>query len=366
MIADAEDRLLIRGNYYRERSTRVLQPYISFSKDLPDARLTLGADYLMDVISSASIGAAALQLGGDKVFTEMRHESTLRLSSQLDLWSFGGFFRYSSETDYNSRALGISLARALREKTITLGLNYTYARDRAYRILANVPGARSPWKSKVPTFEGSDEFVDGPSNLVQVHNAGLSYTQVLSSTSLVSVQIEGSHARGPQENPYRRVRNGMEEVHPLLRRRIAASGSARLAVPRARLVVEPRYRFTVDDWDITTHAPQLRLHARLLPELSARARYRYYTQSAAFFWNADGEYGATDRYRTADPKMGRFDSHTVGLQFTYRLDKLANKPGTRWLRGSWIQATYDHVFVDPEEYRFGNARIGNLAYSMAF
>ena len=49
---DAEDRILIRGNYYRERSTRVLQPYISFSKDLPDERLTIGADYLMDVIST--------------------------------------------------------------------------------------------------------------------------------------------------------------------------------------------------------------------------------------------------------------------------------------------------------------------------
>jgi hypothetical protein len=158
----------------------------------------------------------------------------------------------------------------------------------------------------------------------------------------------------------------MEEVHPLLRRRLAVSGSARYAIPKARLALEPRYRFSVDDWGIRTHAPQLRLHARVLPELSLRARYRYYIQNAADFWSPTGDYAASDRYRTADPKMGAFDSHTVGLQITYRFDKLSNSPSTRWLRGSWIQATYDHVFVDRDEYRFGNARIGSLALSLPF
>ncbi len=363
---DAEDRILIRGNYYRERSTRVLQPYISFSKDLPDERLTIGADYLMDVISSASIGAAALQLGGDKVFTEMRHEAVLRVASRLRDWSVGSFFRYSTETDYESRSFGLSLARDLRQKTITVGANYGYTNDRAFRILANVPGVRIPWKSKVPTQDDPSDFVDGPSNVLQVHNASLGYNHVLTRALLASLQIEGSHARGPQENPYRRVRNGMEEVHPLLRRRLAVSGSARYAVPKARLVFEPRYRFSADDWGIRTHAPQLRLHIRVIPELRLRARYRYYTQNASDFWSATGDYSATDRYRTADPKMGAFDSHTAGLQITYRFDKLAKTPTTSWLRGSWIQATYDHVFVDRDEYRFGNARIGSLALSVPF
>lgn len=363
---DADDRILIRGNYYRERSTRVLQPYISFSKDLPDERLTIGADYLMDVISSASIGAAALQLGGDKVFTEMRHEAVLRVASRLREWSLGSFFRYSTETDYESRSVGLSLARELRQKTITLGANYAYTHDRAFRILANVPGVRIPWKSKVPSEDDPTDFVDGPTNVLQVHNASLGYNHVLTRTLLASLQVEGSHARGPQENPYRRVRNGMEEVHPLLRRRLAVSGSARYAIPKARLALEPRYRFSADDWGVRTHAPQLRLHARVLPELSLRARYRYYIQNAAEFWSPTGDYAATDRYRTADPKMGAFDSHTVGLQITYRFDRLATSPSTSWLRGSWIQATYDHVFVDRDEYRFGNARIGSLALSLPF
>ncbi|HFE45012.1 MAG TPA: hypothetical protein ENJ18_05885, partial [Nannocystis exedens] len=73
----ADDRLLIRGNYYREQSTRILAPEVMLTKDLPDERLTVGVGYLLDAVSSASIAAgAAAATGGDSVFTEMRHSTT--------------------------------------------------------------------------------------------------------------------------------------------------------------------------------------------------------------------------------------------------------------------------------------------------
>src|SRR5690554_3703239 len=58
----AEDRVTVRGNYYRETSTRVLQPMVTFRKELPDERFALEAEYLLDVISSASVAAGALAL----------------------------------------------------------------------------------------------------------------------------------------------------------------------------------------------------------------------------------------------------------------------------------------------------------------
>lgn len=363
--ARAEDRLTVRGQYYREDSTRVLQPLISFSKDLPDERVTVGVDYLMDVISSASIAAAAGALGGDMVFTEMRHEATFRVGSQLGPWGFGSFFRYSNETDYSSRALGFSFSRELRQRTITLSGAYSYTNDRHFRILPNVPGARSPWKSKV--FNDGGAYVDGPSNLVQVHYGNLGYTHVLTRKLLASLQVEGSVGTGPQENAYRTVGNDTPEVHPLLRQRVAASGSLYYFIPRARLTLEPHYRFYADDWDIQAHKAEARVHVRVAKHLRLRARYRYYLQSEAFFFQRDqGAYAPTDRYRTADPKMGDYDSHTVGIQVTWHLDGLARFRRLEWLDGAYLQATYNHLFVDVDEYRFGNARIGSLAYSMSF
>ncbi len=363
--ARAEDRLTVRGQYYREDSTRVLQPLISFSKDLPDERATVGVDYLMDVISSASIAAAAAALGGDQVFTEMRHEATLRVGSKLGPWGFGSFFRLSNETDYSSRALGFSFSRELRQRTITLSSAYSYTNDRHFRILPNVPGARSPWRSKVFNDEGA--YVDGPTNLVQVHYANVGYAHVLTKKLLLATQLEGTVGTGPQENAYRTVGNDTPEVHPLLRRRVAASGSLYYHLPRARLTLEPHYRFYADDWDVIAHKADARIHVRPLKNLRLRARYRYYVQSRSFFFfRNQANYGATDRYRTADPKMGDYDSHTVGLQVTWHLDGLARFKALSWLEGAFLQATYNHLFVDEREYRFGDARIGSLAYSMAF
>lgn len=363
--ARAEDRLTVRGQYYREDSTRVLQPLISFTKDLPDERATVGVDYLMDVISSASIAAAAGALGGDRVFTEMRHEATLRAGSKLGPWGLGTFLRLSNETDYSSRSLGFSFSRELRQRTITLSGAYSYTNDRHFRILPNVPGARSPWNSKVFNDEGA--YVDGPSNLVQVHYGNVGYAHVLTPKLLVATQLEATVGTGPQENAYRTVGNDTPEVHPLLRRRFAASGSLYYHLPRARLTLEPHYRYYADDWSIQAHKPEARLHIRAMKNLRFRVRYRYYAQSGSFFFRRNqGNYGPTDRYRTADPKMGDYDSHTAGIQVTWHLDGLARFKGLGWLDGAFLQATYNHLFVDEAEYRFGNARIGSLAYSMAF
>ena len=357
--ASAEDRVLIRGNYYRETSTRVLQPQISYSKDLPDERLTLGVDYLMDVISSASIGAGALQLGGDEIFTEMRHEATLRVGSRIGDWGLGSFFRYSNETDYNSRAFGLSVSRDLAQRTVTLSGSYSYANDRAFRIRGF--GDRVAWKSLVPRGDGS--VVNGPTNLVESHYLSLGYTQVWTRWMLSVVTVEGTVTNGPQDNPYRRSTNQVEEVHPLLRRRFATTGAFKFAIPKARMVIEPRYRFYQDDWAVTAHAIDTRLHFRVVKPLRLRLRYRYYTQDDSFFVRQDGNYLVSDRYRTADPKMLAFRSHTPGVELTFQLEPLSRFKGLKWLENSWVQATYNHVF---QTSRFGNARVGSLAWSVGF
>ena len=52
-FARAEDRVTVAGNYYREQSTRVLSPELIMTVDVPDDRLTLGAAYLLDAVTSA-------------------------------------------------------------------------------------------------------------------------------------------------------------------------------------------------------------------------------------------------------------------------------------------------------------------------
>jgi hypothetical protein len=366
----AEDRLTVRGNYYRETSTRVLQPMVTFRKELPDERFALEAEYLLDVISSASIAAGALALGGDRVFTEMRHETSMRASTAIRDWSGGAFYRYSTETDYTANAFGFGIARDLRQRTINLSINYSATLNRVYRITNNI-GARTPWTSL------------GDTNLLQVHYLSLGYSHVLHPTVLVGLNLEGSFSEGPQDNPYRRARNGSAEFHPWLRRRLAPTGWLRVAVPKAKMTLEPHYRFYADDWGLLAHAIDARVHFRPHRDLRLRLRYRYYIQNEAVFWRDDGVWPVDYPYRSDDPKMDDFRSHTAGLQLVWHLDGLAKFEGLRWLAGAWIEANYNHSFVRCDELsatcidqdfgygevrstRYGDNRYGNLAFSLAF
>jgi hypothetical protein len=375
----AEDRLIVRGNYYREQSTRVLQPLVHVTVDAPDERLTLGAAYLLDAISSASIATGTTAVtGGDNVFTELRHEATGTVASRLGEWSLGGFFRYSTETDYISRALGASVARDLLQRSITLSLSYAYNFDRMFRITNNL-GARSPWcggsfEGTHPGGECSGKGFGEDANLRQVHYVSAAYTHALHKTVLALASIEGGFVLGPQDNPYRgeQIPNVLRETHPLVRKRLALSAAVRWIVPQGRTVFEPRYTSYVDDWGIKAHSIDTRVHFRVARHVRARVRYRFYTQSEAFFWRDDMMYlenpaactrDTPEGCASADPKLDDWLSHTPGLQVTWELDGLARFRGLGWLENGWIQGTYNHVF---QTNRFGYARLGSLAFSVAW
>src|SRR5688572_12402705 len=58
-----------RGNYYYERSTRVMIPTGRIAIASPNG-IRMHVDYLVDIITSASIPSGAVE---DKLFTELRH-----------------------------------------------------------------------------------------------------------------------------------------------------------------------------------------------------------------------------------------------------------------------------------------------------
>lgn len=372
----AEDRITVRGNYYREASTRVLQPTVDVSVDVPDERLTLGAAYVLDAISSASIATGTTAVtGGDNVFTEIRHEATGYVASKLGDWGVGGFFRYSTETDYRSRSLGVRGSRELLQRTVTLSLSYAYNFDRFSRIQANTR-VRAPWcGGSEDIARCTDNGFGLGSNLLQVHYLAAGYAHALHKHVLGLFTVETAHMRGPQDNPYRgmQILGVTAETHPLVRTRVTLAPSLRWIIPRPRwsLTLEPRYRYYADNWEIRGHAPEMRVHVRFAKHFRARLRYRYYVQSEAFFWRDDGMYvqptgrcskAAVANCATADPKMDNWHSHTPGAQLVYELDGLARLRGLAWLDNGWISATYNHVF---QTNRFGFARLGSLSFSLA-
>jgi len=117
--ARAENEVTIRGAYYREPSTRVIQPVVEIAKDLPDG-FDVRAHYLVDTITSAS--AAAGTGGVDNIFTEVRNEVGLGVGKNWNRTRVTLSYKYSAESDYWSHALWASVAQRLWADTATIGL----------------------------------------------------------------------------------------------------------------------------------------------------------------------------------------------------------------------------------------------------
>lgn len=267
---------MLRGNYWRDRNTRVIAPEAEFAKELPSGTL-IGGGYLLDAITSASVAAGVLS---DQPFTELRSQMGAVLGQRLGPATLTGTYRYSTESDYWAHTGGATLALDLFDKNTALAGSVVYSH-------ADVGRRMGPSMFGVVGHLGSwFAILDG--------------AQVLSRWALLDGALElsrlgdASDPRSYQGNPYRTVvvaGTPTAEQVPRQRQRLAASAGLRVAMPirtplLRHLSFYLKYRFYADDWGVVAHAPELRTYLRLGP-VEARLTGRYYTQQAADFWPRD-------------------------------------------------------------------------------
>lgn len=272
-LADGE--VVLRGNYWRDRNTRVLAPEADLRKTLPTGT-TVEAGYLLDAITSASAAAGVM---ADQPFTELRHELGLRATQQIGPVAVGAQYRYSTESDYWAHTGGVSVALDLLQKNLTLAASYVYTQAEVARrasalgyVWANGTAAESR---------------------LRTHYGILSASQVLAPWALLSGAYELAVLDGFQANAYRTVRvsgTPVREVVPSLRLRHALSAELRLTPVFHHGVVgyfttALKYRFYIDDWGVIANAPEARAYLALGPT-ELRLTLRYYHQTAADFYRS--------------------------------------------------------------------------------
>ncbi len=345
--ARADDTLTVRGIYYKERATRVVQPMVDAGVDV-GARGRVDGHALLDAITSASAAAGS----DDEAFTERRYEVGAGYAHQLlgqrvgplDTLRLGGRARLSTEPDYQSRFGSVRVDAELAEKNLTLGAGAAYGQDN----LSNA-GAQG----LAPAVSGELRTVLGSA----------SASHLLGPNLVVGATYDVARLRGFQENPYRSVvtLDGLVmERHPDVRTRHAVAASGRGFVPRAGTTWIASYRFYTDSWGVVAHTPELRLVQAAGDTVEAGLRYRYHRQGAADFYQ--------DRYPTSDPvmqphltddeKLSAFTTHTVEA-------KLAALGEAFGLSGRWGGARLEGVLEYVLQYnRFGNAIVAQLALTV--
>jgi opacity protein-like surface antigen len=308
-----------RGNYYLERSTRVMMPAVRGTVETPNG-LKVRGGYVLDVISSASIA----QTGGeeDGVFTELRHGIGQMLvgkkidtgSAEVDLNVHG---TYSIEDDYKSLTYGIGGTIALDEKNTTLGFGITRVDD---TIESNI----------LDTFEET----------LAAMTFGFGFQQLVSPVMKLDIGYQLSYMEGFLGNPYRRALVGARarpgstllmgglprnEDPPDTRWRHNVEAQLSWFLPPSSTTLQLYVRGYTDSWDIQALTPEPRIYQQIGDDLVLRLRYRFYTQTRAEFAPEDGQTAYPVDYMgpvTNDPKMTRFRSHQIGLRVSYRFPVL--------------------------------------------
>jgi hypothetical protein len=360
--AHADGTLTMRGVYYKERSTRVMQPMLDGAFEI-GARGLLTGHLLVDAITSASAGSGAAAAA----FKENREEGALGYAHELDGPGFidrvrlGGDAKYSHEPDYRSFYIGARAEAELAQKNAAIGLGGGVSFDR----LDN-SGAQTPMGGP-PLFCDNDSMTSEKSCPVRTYNGFASASQILSRDAIVAATYDISKAHGFLANPYRQVVTSerfVPERHPNDRLRQSVAVSARYYVAPSHTTLIGAYRYYWDDWDIHAHTPELRVVQEVGSTADASVRYRYYKQDAAFFY--EKRYASPDPtmndtpYFTDDPKMTAFDGHTFEA-------KLGMYGETFGLSNRWAGARFEGILEYIIQHnRFENAVVAHVALTVPF
>lgn len=206
----------------------------------------------------------------------------------------------SSESDYFAQMVTLGWARDLRQDNLNLAAGLSYG-----------------WDHIEPLAD--DGLVGDPARRSTLHGS-LVATQILTPRTTLRAGFEFDHVTGQQHDPYRSVYAGgtvVRERHPdtRLRRDLFLRLSRWLG---NRSSVKADYRLYGDDWDVSSQTAGLFLSQYVSDDLVVGYRYRYYTQTAAWFASDDyTQSGGIDGYRTGDYRLGDFGAHLFGGRVTW-------------------------------------------------
>ncbi|HEY6478175.1 MAG TPA: DUF3570 domain-containing protein [Polyangia bacterium] len=356
----ADNEVTIRGAYYREPSTRVIQPVVEIAKDLPYG-FDVRAHYLVDTITSAS---AAAGTGADNIFTEIRNELAIGVGKNWNRTRVTLSYKYSAESDYWSHAVWASVAQRLWADTATVGLFGGVSLDEVG--FSNVP--RRPNCVNPESLSCPLDSVYG----------GFAYTQVLSPVDVAQLNLDAANLWGFLANPYRQVPMG-PEVLPTNRLRTAFSVRYAHYIPEAQSGIQVQFRyyhdfdptsFSSDPWGLSASTIEARIYHQLTRELQIRLLFRQYFQQPPAFWcDVPSNPGCTatittsSPYQSSDPALGPVRTEYPEVKLIWDADALRAIPFFRWFAAGTFEISYGYYF---QNNAFGNAHVLQTGYTMPY
>jgi len=270
----------------------------------------------------------------DSTFRDTRFAGSAGLSlpwGRLTTVSLGLYG--STEHDYLSLGANASLTREFNRRNTTFTLRAARFED-TINPEGGAPIALAPMPPPVPgggDDKADDDARSGEDRSKSVTDLGLSMTQVLDRSTLLTLNYTNSRVDGYQTDPYklitvvdgttgapRALSPYLYEGRPDSRLKHAVAGE--LLRHLGRDVMTLSYRYFTDDWGVRSHTGELNYRLNFAANQYLQPNTRWYHQSAADFYRrylVDG--AAAPAFATADYRLGDLTAMTYGIKYGRRL-----------------------------------------------
>lgn len=324
-LTHAEDHVDYRFEFYGEENGRIQVDThtLYFEKKITDAIAAKG-ELVYDGISGATPNGSPPHAGFQQVplaqMHDVRHAGSLEFDCRWGRQTLAPQIAYSKESDYESIGLSLNDAIDFNEKNTTLRFGVAHNFDKA--LDNNSPRV---YRNK-----------DATQGLI-----GL--TQLLDPKTVLSADFTYGSESGYLNDPYRSVLfqgwltviPGVPlyitypEARPSERTKEVFQTTLTHFFDRVKGSAELSYRFHHDSYDIFSHTSAFTWHQKLGTHFILEPTFRFYEQSAAYFYSPQGVSGLSpidedptrSPFYSADYRLSHMITLTYGLQASVIIKK---------------------------------------------
>jgi len=334
----AENRVDYRYEDYAEENGRIhIQTQGAYFETSLSSATALKGNFIYDAISGATPTGAPYLPGTNAVnavqMDDTRYAGFLEATFKFSSATLSPQVAYSEESDYRSLGIALNGTLEFNEKNTTLLWGLSHSFD---QVLPN-EGELS-YETDLPLT--SPQRKDDSAILL-----GLS--QILGPATLLTVNLTVGYADGYLSDPYKRVlfdnvpyNPGPDPANPYPytvwpeRRpdhkfRQIAFVSWQHSFEQVDGAVETTYRFYHDDFEVTAQTVSLQWNQKLGKHFIASPLFRFYTQTAAYFYGTHFPGDPTDPSSpiplpdaySADYRLSELVSYTYGISLSARVQQ---------------------------------------------
>lgn len=274
---------------------------------------------------------------GDTPLDDTFHDTRVQLSANWQEvfnqdWTGNVGVYGSKEFDYLSMGLNAGLERSFNKNNTTLALSGAFTQD----VVDPVGGRpvafsemvyRANYNSDAEYQAAFDQTRLSGDDTKQTSDVMLGVTQILNRNWLMQANYGLSSVSGYMNDPYKILSevdsNGITQGYRYENRPDSRLKHSVYVMTKGALdsgVVDFSYRYSTDDWDITSHTLETHYRYYFSPSFYGQLHLRYYQQQAAEFYQPFLMMGDTlPDYASADYRIGDMTAYTIGLKFGQRL-----------------------------------------------